>query len=209
MNPNQKFCRACWYGGKCLRFALVGSFKSATNWGGILGVGLLGFALQRYGRELMPAETWTEIIGQGLFFLLAAWVVIFFVRLLASPFMVYREGKWYGDRFVYREPKLAFHEYVSRTDNNKVFHFRFADAPPFSLIHYKFDFDPEMTGVSIVLMAHPDQWPDFEKGHSVFYTHGSIRVGRKRDLYLKFHHKDSGCPLSIMVYVTGWSENES
>ena len=83
----RKYCRLCWYGGRCWRIALTGSFASATNWGSIIGAGLLAFVFQRYGGKIMPAEQPYEIVAQGLMYILAAWVVIFLARLVfVAPF---------------------------------------------------------------------------------------------------------------------------
>jgi hypothetical protein len=89
----------------------------------------------------MPPEGPTEILTQGLLYIALAWALFFVARLMVSPFFVYSDGQWHGGKFVYKEPKLAFHAYVSHQVNNEVFKFRFRDAPPFSFIEYKFEID--------------------------------------------------------------------
>jgi hypothetical protein len=180
----RRYCRICWYGGRCWRIALVGSFQSATNWGGILGIAILGFGLRYYfGRELMPAETWQETAVQGLFFIAAAWVVIFLFRLIfIAPFIIRREGTWYGDTFVFKEPRLAFHLYARPSENNIVHNFSFPDAPPFALVNYKIEFDGPREFISGCVMADWRQLPDFKTPNDLYYTKGSIRVGKYRKM---------------------------
>jgi hypothetical protein len=206
LDVHQKFCRLCWFGGRCSRFALAGSFKSATNWAGILGVGLLGFVLHQYGHKLMPAEHWYEIAGQGLLYMLAAWVFIFLMRLIASPFMIHREGIWHRNKFIYREPKLAYHCYISPADNNKAHKFRFPDAPPFSFIEYEFRFGGPNTfeSMSISLMCTPVQLPKFESHTDFRYKGGGLLVNRRRDLCLTTFMHPNADPVSIRVYIKSW-----
>ena len=106
----KRYCRVCWYGGRCWRFALTGSFNSAANWGGILGVGVIGATLHYFGFAVAGTEDWRAIVALGLFYIAVAWVVIFFFRLVfVAPFVINREGQWHGNEFIYREPKLGFH----------------------------------------------------------------------------------------------------
>ena len=80
---------------------LTGSFASVTNWGGIIGAGLLALVFQRYGGKIMPAEQPYEIVSQGLTYILAAWVAIFLARLIfVASFHIHREGQWFGKKFV-------------------------------------------------------------------------------------------------------------
>lgn len=89
----KRYCRFCWWGGRCLRFAARGTFSSAANWSGILGSALLAFLLQRYGRSLMPPGSYVEILAQGLLYVALAWGFIFVLRLAISPFFVFRDGE--------------------------------------------------------------------------------------------------------------------
>lgn len=208
MQPNaayRRYCHVCWYCGRCWRFGLAGSFRSATNWGGILGVGLLGWLLSQYGHTLMPAGNWYEAVAQGLIYIAAAWVVIFLVRtVLIAPFAIHQDGEWHGTRFVYREPKLAFHRLVSPADNNHAFPFRFPDAPPFHLLNYKIELDGRQDLISACVMAHPNQFPLFQSHEELRYGSGSIAVNKQRDMYLRVFMRHDALPFSVRIYVTGW-----
>jgi hypothetical protein len=203
----QRYCRICWYGGRCWRIASTGSFASATNWSGIIGAGILAFALQRYGRAPMIAETWYEIVGQGLLFIVAAWVVIFLFRLFfIAPFQVHREGDWYGKKFVYREPKLAFRVFVSPSDNNKVFKFTFPDAPPFAFIEYKYQLDGRSDFISFQMAGHPSNLLDMKSEKDKQYTGGGIGVNKKREMFMKTFMRSDATPFSVRVYIHSWDD---
>lgn len=201
----KRYCHLCWLGQRCLRVATKGTFASATNWSGVIGSAALAFLLQRYGAKLMPAESPFEFVWQGLLLIALAWCLIFVVRLLfVAPFTIYRDGEWHGDKFVYAEPKLAFHAYVSPATNNKLFAFKFLDAPPFSLVEYKFDIDAPSNFISIAVMAHPAQCPEFTSEMSMQYTKGGVRVNRQRNMFLRTFVKPDATPFSVRVYITGW-----
>jgi hypothetical protein len=201
----ERYCHVCWLGGRCWRIALTGSFQSASNWANIVGTGVLAFGLQHFGRQLMPAESWSEIVAQGLFYIIVAWLVIFLARLiLVAPFIIYREGTWYGSKFVYRESKLAFHVFVSPAENNRVFEFRYRDAPPFCLIDYRIELDGRPEFISVCVSSHPRQLPKFQTHDDLRYSRGAIRVGRKRDLCMSTFMRGDATPFSVRIYVTGW-----
>ena len=206
-NLYRRYCRVCWYGERCWRIALRGSFASATNWGGIIGAGLLALVFQRYGSKIMPAEAPYEIVAQGLIYILAAWVVIFFFRLIfVAPFQISREGKWFGKKFVYREPKLAFHHYMPPEDNNRVFKFRFRDAPPFAQISYKFVLEAPSNFLSIRVDAHPNGLPEFKSVNDSQYKSGTFGVNKNRDMYVKMFLEPGTSPFSVRIYVEAWEE---
>jgi hypothetical protein len=202
----QRYCWVCWYAGRCFRVGLEGSFKSATNWAGVIGAGALAFLLSHYGHQIMPAQGWQEIVGQGLLYIVAAWVLIFAFRLVfIAPFIVHREGTWYGTKFVYREPKLAFHAFVSAADNNRLMAFRFLDAPPFCLLSYKVEIEAKNKNfISLFVMSDPEQRADFASHDEFHYSGGSTRVGKKRNLFMKIFMRGDADPCSVRVYVTGW-----
>jgi hypothetical protein len=204
----RRYCYVCWYCGRCWRFALRGSFQSASNWAGVLGTGFLAFLLERQGRKIMPAETWFETVAQGLLYIVAAWLLIFVVRLLfVAPFQIRAEGERHGTKFIYREPKLAFHRYVTRSNNNVIQRFRFRDAPPFTLIDYTIEFSGNRHLVSICVAASPSQLPTFDDKSRLSYTKGSFPVGKNRDMFITTYLRAEADPFSIRVYVTGWDEN--
>lgn len=154
---------------------------------------------------MMTADTIYEIIAQGLAYIALSWCVIFVFRLfLVAPFVIYKDGEWHGQKFVYLEPKLAVHAYVSEETNNKLFPFRFTDAPPFSVIYYKFEIDAPSDFLSLIVIANPSQWSDFSGPADLFYTKGGIRVNRKREMFLKTFVRPNATPFSIRVYVTAW-----
>ena len=205
----RQYCRICWYGGRCYRIAIAGSFANATNWAGIIGIGVLGFLLQNFfGHKLVPAETWPAIVGQGLLFIAAAWVVIFVVRLLFyAPLVMHNEGKLYGNKFVYREPVLAFHEFISPKQNNREWAFQYRDAPPFSLIEYQIEIDGPREHHSACVGAHTYQVPIFKSHDEMRYTKGSVRVDRDRNLFARFFLRHDTDPRSARIYVLGWEEH--
>jgi MFS family permease len=203
----RRYCHVCWYGGRCWRIALTGSFQKAQNWGGILGVGLLGFLLQQFGKQIIPAESWGEIAVQGMLFIFAAWVAIFLVRLLfVAPFLVYREGDWFGNTFVYKEPKLAFRAYVSPAENNKPFKFRFSDAPPFAFIKYKIVLEGRSDLIPLIVGAHPYATPNMSSVKDLQYTGGELTLNRNRDCYLKTFVRNDADPMAVRIYVHSWKE---
>lgn len=104
-----------------------------------------------------------------------------------------------------REPKLAFHAYLSSRVNNQVFKFRFPDAPPFSFVEYKFEIDAPAQFISLMLMAHPSQCRDFTDATEHHYSGGGIRVNRARDMFLKVFVRAGASPFSLRVYVTSWT----
>jgi hypothetical protein len=209
MGIYKRYCWVCWYGGRCWRLALSGSFASATNWGGIIGAGLLAFVFQRYGSKIMPAEGPYEIVAQGLLFIVAAWIVIFLFRLIfIAPFQVHREGQWRGPKLIYKEPKLACHAYLTPTDNNQPHKFRFLDAPPDAFIDFEIRFD---TGAardltSICVACTPQQLPRFESHRDLSYTSGGILVNRRRDMCFTTFLREDADPFSIRIYVKSWTK---
>jgi hypothetical protein len=155
----------------------------------------------------MPAEQPYEIVTQGLLYILAAWVVIFLARLIfVAPFQIHREGQWFGKKFVYREPKLAFHNYVSPDENNKLFKFHFPDAPPFAQITYKFVLEAPSNFLSLYVGAHPNNLPDFKSHTDMQYKGGTLGVNKNRDMYIKTFLKLGTSPFSVRVYVEAWEE---
>lgn len=205
MGIYRRYCKVCWYGGRCWRFALVGSFASATNWGGVIGAGLLALGFQQYGQKLMPADRWYEIVAQGLLFIVAAWVVIFLFRLVfIAPFVIHREGEWHGHRFVYRQMKLGFHLYASPSKNNETFKFKFRDAPPFSLISYKIELDGRSDFISLLVASNPSQLPTFTSEQEFQYTGGSIAVDRERNMCLRIFMRPDADAFSVRIWVRGF-----
>ena len=203
----RRYCRVCWLGGRCFRIAVAGTFASAANWSGIIGAGLLAFVLQQYGRVLMPADTPVEIVALGLFYIALAWCVIFVFRLLVvAPLTIHRDGTWYGNKLVYREPKLAFHAYVSPADNNRDYCFRFPDAPPHSFIHYNIVLDGRADFLSVQVACTPVQLALFKSHNDLRYTKGGIRVNRCRDLCMRAFMREDATPFSVRIYITAWEE---
>jgi len=193
--------RLLWYCGRYLRFALRDSFKSALNWASILGVGALGAFVEWQRLHVTFAEGWQGVVLGAFVYTIIAWIVIFFFRLLfLAPLQVWREGKWYDGKFVYHEPKRAFVAYVSPTENKKVHHFKFSDAPPAAMISYKIETEwPHLIVVDVG--AHPKQI-EFSSG----YPHGggSMRVNRRRDMYVAITIRENTDPMSVRIYVIGW-----
>jgi len=203
----RRYCRVCWYGGRCWRIALTGSFQRAQNWGGILGVALLGFVLQQLGKQIIPAESWADIAAQGLLYIAAAWLLIFLVRLFfIAPFLIYREGDWFGNTFVYKEPKLAFRTYVSPAENNKIFKFTFPDAPPFAFTKYKIILEGRSDLISVIVGAHPYATPDMKSENDLQYTGGEMTLNQNRDFYLKIFMRNDADPMAVRIYVHSWKE---
>jgi hypothetical protein len=203
----KRYCHVCWYSGRCWRIALAGSFQSATNWGGIIGAGLLAFGLSLYGRQMMPAEGWAEIVIQGLLYIVAAWVVIFFARLFfVAPFLIHREGEWHGTTFVYREPKLAFHLYARPQNNNVAHRFTFRDAPPHSVVRYRIDFDAGSRARELIsaCVAGDQSLPNFTDHKQLYYTKGGARVNKHQDMRITTFMRADADPFSVRVYVTGY-----
>ncbi|HVV78559.1 MAG TPA: hypothetical protein VHD59_02950 [Pseudolabrys sp.] len=201
----RNYCHVCWLGGRCWRIATAGLFEKATNWGSILGLAVVALALQWTGRGLMLADSWQSAIAQTALFIVAAWFVLLFLRLVFyAPFVMYREGTWHGNRFVFREPKLAFHAFVSTADNNSTYAFRFPDAPPFSFINYKIEPDGPRHYISVAVMAHEKQLPVMATEHDCRYTNGGIAVNKDRDLCMRTFLRPDATPFSVRIYVTGW-----
>jgi hypothetical protein len=204
MSVYKRYCWVCWYGKRCIRTGLEGSFNKATNWAGITGVAAIGLLFQRIGRQIMPAETWTETLAQALLYLAGAWVVIFVGRVLYAPFVIYREGDWYGPKFIYKEKKFAFREYVSPADNNKIFKFKFPDAEPFSMISYKIELEGRSDLLSTFVASHPNQLPTFSSEKDMQYTGGTITVDRECNMCMKVFMREDADAFAVRIYVTGY-----
>jgi hypothetical protein len=205
----KRYCRVCWYGGRCWRFAWRGAFGNALNWGGIVGAGALGALLDAAGLKMTIAEGWQGIVLSGLLYTAVAFIAIFLLRLAIAPFQIHREGIWHGTRFIYREPELAFHAVMSSANNNKVFQFQFLDAPPFSIISYKIETDGVLEMASICVMGHPKQLPTFTTDRDLRYSQGGFTLNKHREMFVKFFVNASTLPYSVRIYITGWDEGDA
>lgn len=206
MDAYKRYCRFCWYSGKCFRFAVSGAYKSSLNWGGILGAGVIGAAADVNGFSLIPGEGWQGVVASGLIYTAVAFLVIFLARLIfVAPFVIHRDGQWHGNKFVYREPKLAIHVYMSAKENNRLFHFRFPDAPPFSTITYWIEAERPMNFYSLWIEPHP-HIRDFKTHSDHTYGGGSFQLNKNRDLYFKSFTHPGNDPFSIRVYIRAWEE---
>jgi hypothetical protein len=204
MDIYKRYCRFCWYGGKCLRFAVSGAYKSSLNWGGILGAGVIGGLADAGGFSLVAAEGWRGAVASGLVYTAVAFVVIFLVRvLIVAPFVIHRDGEWHGNKFVYREPKLAIHVYMSPKDNNRLYHFRFRDAPPFAMITYWIAAERPNNFISIGLGPHPHM-PDFQSESDFSHGGGSFQINKKQDLFFKAFVHPQNDPFSVRIYIHAW-----
>ncbi|WP_156433972.1 hypothetical protein [Bradyrhizobium retamae] len=207
MGVYRKYCRICWYSGKCMRFAIAGAYKSSLNWGGILGAGVIGAFAELRGFSFLPGEGWQGIVASGLIYTAVAFLVIFLVRLVIAPFVIHRDGEWHGLRFVYREPQLGFSHYFKPSENNEVFRFRFKDAPPFSAITYKIVADGRSDFFSIVVAAHEKGLIEFTTHSDFQYTGGTVAVNKDRDMCAKAFLRPDADPFSIRIYVHSWEEH--
>lgn len=206
----QQYCRKCWWLGRLFRSAATGSFASAQNWSQIIGLAVVAYLLRTFGFPMTEPATITQEIGVAALYVVVAWFVVYFLRLAwfatFARHKIYGDGQWYGRKFVYREPRLAFHFLASPEANNHVFKFRFRDAPPFAFIEYKFVLDGPSDFVSVIVIAHPSQWPDFKSETDRQYTCGGISVNKSNDLYIKAYLRQSADPFSIRVYVKSWED---
>lgn len=75
----------------CIVIAWQGSVQNASNWAGVVGLGLVGIVLWFLGVKLPSVEwPWDLVIALGYF--LVAWVVIFVFRLIfVAPYQLYRK----------------------------------------------------------------------------------------------------------------------
>lgn len=201
----RRFCKICWWGGRCWRYATSGSLRGATNYA-IIGTGLLGFVAEWSGHPVSFGEGWRAAVVSGLVYMAIAWLVIFVSRLLISPFRLYSDGEWHGQRFVYREPKLAFHTFASPAKNNFAHNFYFPDAPPFSTIHYQIEigFGGQKSYISLDVGPHWKGLRDFQSYTDHRYGGGSFTVGKDRRMWLTYFMHQDADPFSVRIYVTGW-----
>jgi hypothetical protein len=57
------------------------------------------------GLKLVVAEGWKGAVLSGLIYTAIAFVTIFLIRLIIAPFLIHKEGKWHGQKFVESHPK--------------------------------------------------------------------------------------------------------
>ena len=203
--PYDKYCWVCWKGGKCIRWASAHAVKRAANWAPIMA-GLLAWYLSPSGNDLIEPDTPLELVGQIILYVCLAYCLLFIALCAISPWMIERDGEWRGARYVYSEPKLAFHKFVGPSESGKDFTFRFPDAAPFSVVSYYIKPDTAWNFVDVHVAATPAGMASMALMHQ--HQRGAIRVNHRRDLCCRLIIKENASPFSVRIYVTGWDEGD-
>jgi hypothetical protein len=96
---------------------------------------------------------------------------------------------------------------VSTSDNERSYHFRFKEAPPFSHVEYTTEIAGHSNLIAVMVEPH---W----RGAEINVKHlretgarvggGSFRVNRKRDMYMATNMLPQADPISVRVWVTSW-----
>jgi hypothetical protein len=191
-----------WLIGRHFKFAFRSSGQRATNWLPF-GAGVLGFGADLAGVKVIFAEGWQGPIVQGLIATGIAWVVILLCRLGISPWRIWKDGKWYEDRFVYNEPQLAYAVQVSPSDNNKPHRFRFPDAPPNSFVNWTFEVD-RMSLINVDVRCRPFQLTTFTEAINRQAGGGGTRVNWRRDMCMTTFLRPDSVSMSTRIYITSW-----
>jgi hypothetical protein len=193
---------------RCFAYAVKGSVSRAQNWAVAAG-GLAGFCLDIAGLKMTSVEGWQSALLAGLLGIGTAWVLLILARFLYALFFNFRDGQWHGDTFVYNLPQFIHHRRAEAKNNNVITHCSFADAPPNSVIHYKIEFEGRRELISACVAAHWKQLPEFKSHEDLYYTKGSIRVGKYRRMCMNTFVYANADPMSVRVYVTGWERGNN
>jgi hypothetical protein len=142
---------------------------------------------------------------QALIWALPIWILANGIFAALRSSRTHRSsGEWVGRRFVYHEPVLAFSRLALPAENNRIFKFNFKDAEPGCLINYKVHLDGSPSRISVIVMAHPNQWQEFKSHDELTYSGGNLSTNHKRDMYLRYFLAAQSDPFQIRIYVTGW-----
>jgi hypothetical protein len=192
-----------WYFGRHWKWAASGMVHGASSWMSVVGAGLLALVLQRSGINMPVPLGWPGVLITGA----TAWALIFVARLfLLSPFRVWSDGTWHGNKFVYHEAVTALSKYVSPKDNNKIYKFRFPAAPPNGTITYEIATQHASQRIHVEVGPHhyaisqPEDFADI----SWRYSGGSFRMNTARELYYKTVMHPASTPSSIWIRITAW-----
>lgn len=153
---------------------------------------------------MISVEGWEGSLVSGLVGVGAAWVLLFLGRFIYALFFNFRDGEWHGNEFVYNKPQFAKHVFASPAINNKAHSFYFPDAPPHSLVKFKFEFDGRREFISADVQSGWRALPNFTSHEQLRYEKGSIRVGKYRRMWMTTFMRHDADPFSVRVYVTGW-----
>jgi len=139
----------------------------------------------------------------------AALVMWALVLALTIPSKVRKEekalGEWVGNRFVYREPRLALTKEWSPKDNGAYPLFPFGDAYPGVLLDYRIDIDGPANRLNCCVVGAYFFSPiDPVLESARFDLRGRVRLRKDGQLGLACYAMPDTLPAIIRVYILAW-----
>lgn len=133
--------------------------------------------------------------------------------VVAIPFRVRKaerkKGSWNGNRFVYREPQLAFTKEWTPANNEDYPLFAFRDAYPGALVDYKIEVDGPVERLNcIVVGAYYFRPIEKMLQHVRFDLRGRVRLRKDRQLVLACRSRPETLPAIVRVYVLAWEMDQ-
>src|SRR3954462_12297234 len=88
----RQFGLAEWWVGRCLAYATRGIVSRSQNWA-IAGAGVVGFVSDIAGLKMTPLEGYQGALASAAAGVIAAWILLFVLRLFIAPFRMWSHGK--------------------------------------------------------------------------------------------------------------------
>lgn len=194
--------RGFWRAGLYFWYAASGTISRANSGQAAVtavAAGVLGY----WGYKVTPGPGWEGPVAHAFVAFVVAWLIIFLVRLIVAPWRVWKAGKWYGKRFVYDTPQLAYTAFIGPADNNKPHLFRFPDAPPNGFIYWIFEVDfNALTNVDV--RCRSKQLMSYREPSGQQPQGGGFRLNNRRDMCMTTFLRADATPRTVRIFVTGW-----
>lgn len=156
---------------------------------------------------LEEKATWFEASINGLIVIIYSIPLFFLANLLFSIFRVKKNednlGKWFGNRFIYHEPRRLLTVLVDEYDNEKPSIFPIHDAESGSLVSYVIYTDRTDNRAKVEI-AWPKGHRALDFGQPMNLPKGSFRLPTERKMSLITNVEPNSTVTTVRVFMTGW-----